>query len=146
MAGLLRLIARCALALLQVLHRFAQRVLRRLFRLQLGRLLAQLLFDVGNLDRDRRREARLLGFELLATLRELSERALVILAPRLDDADPLLLLRDSLLYLRRDGGGFLHRLVQRGERGLGGLFVGGRRFPSRKRLLQRSLCGRAVAG
>ena len=113
MARLLRSIAGSALALLQVLHGFAQRVEGAFFRLQLDRLLLELLLDIRDLARYRCGEARLLALETLPSLRELILRALVILASRLDDADRLLALRDPLLQLRGDGRGFLHRFVQR---------------------------------
>ena len=108
MARLLRSVAGSALALLQVLHGFAQCVEGAFFRLQLGSLLFELLLDVRDLASHRCGEARLLALETLPSLRELIECALMILASRLDDADRLLALRDPLLQLRGDGGGFLH--------------------------------------
>ncbi len=144
--GLLRGVAGAALAFLQVLNGCAERVEGAFLRLELRGLLLQLVLDVGNLGRHRRGEARLLAVEALAPLRELLQRARMILAPRLDHPDRLLALGDTLLQFGRDGGGLLHGFVERRQRGRGSLLVGGGRLARRQRFFQCGLRRLAVAG
>ncbi len=73
--GLLRGVARGALALLQLLHGIVQRIERGLLRRELGRFLPQLRVDLGDLARDRRAQRVELGLQTLAARRELRRSA-----------------------------------------------------------------------
>ena len=86
------------------------------FRRELGRFLPQLLLDFRDLPRDRGAEHAEVGLQSLAARGELRHQLRDVLAPRLDDADRLLDLRDALLQIGGHGRRRGHRLLALGQR------------------------------